>query len=60
MGKKVKNKYFTKDDIQMPRKHMKTCSTSLVMREMQIKTTMKLQYTFIRMVKIKKNSDIKC
>ena len=51
------NRRFTEESRQMANKHMKRCSTSLVIREMQIETIVRYNNKPTRMAKIKNNNN---
>jgi hypothetical protein len=59
MGSEL-NKEFSTEEYQMAEKHLKKCSTTIVIREMQIKTTLRLYLTPVRMAKIKNAGDSRC
>jgi hypothetical protein len=54
------NKTFSKEEIQMAKKHTKKCSPSLAIKKMQIKTTLRFYFTSVRIAVIKNTTNSRC
>jgi hypothetical protein len=54
------NRIFSKEEVLMAKKHMKKCSPSLTIKEMQIKTTLRFHFTPVRIAIIKNTINHKC
>ena len=52
------NRHFSKEDMQMVQRHIKRCSASLALREMEIETTMRHYFTLVRMTIINNSTSV--
>jgi hypothetical protein len=54
------NEEFSPDEYRLTEKHLKKCSASLIIRKIQIKTTLRFHLTIVRMAKTKNSGDNRC